>query len=98
MAACWTAVPWSSPITQHTPLSSRLAAGPGQALDPAAHQRPRLCQVVVAEPLLGIHAVDGIDRPVEVLLVPEGHRRVDPHAALEARVRGGPLGVAGSHP
>src|SRR5687768_6353479 len=85
--------------TQHSALSTRhsLAAGAGEALDPALHEGLGLGDVVVAEPLLGVDAVHGVDGAVEVLLVAVGHGGVDAHAALEAGVGGGPFLVARRH-
>src|SRR5581483_5922475 len=54
--------------------------------------------VVVAEPLLEVDAVHGVDGAREVGFVAEGHGGVDAHAALEAGVRGGPVLLAGGHP
>src|SRR6266550_4568746 len=72
-----------------------LAAVPGERLDPAVHDGLGARDLGVVEPLLRIDAIDRIDRPHEVVLVPVGHRRVDGHAALEARVHACPLLVAG---
>src|SRR5256886_4830130 len=72
-----------------------LAAVPGERFDPAMHDGLRAGDLGIVEPLLRIHAVDRVDRPHEVVLVAVRHRRVDGHAALEARVHAGPLLVAG---
>src|SRR5438309_1170764 len=83
------------PRSEGSCVAFRLAAVPGERLDPAVHDGLRARDLGLVEPLLRIDAVDGIDRPHEVVLVAVRHRRVDRHAALEAGVHAGPLLVAG---
>src|SRR6267378_5846536 len=71
-----------------------LAAVPRERLDPAVHDGLRARDLGIVKPLLRVDAVDRIHRPHEVVLVAVRHRRVDGHAALEARVHPGPLLVA----
>ena len=66
-------------------------------LHPADHARLGVVDVLLGEEVLRLHLVDRIDRPQEVALVAERHRGIDAHAALEARVRRGPLLVARGH-
>src|SRR2546430_529158 len=75
-------------------VASVLAAVPRERLDPAVHDRLRARDLGIVEPLLRVHAIDRVDRPHEVVLVPVRHGRVDRHPALEARVHAGPLLVA----
>src|SRR5712671_3009127 len=68
-----------------------------QRMHPALHAGFRVLDVLLGEEILRLDAIDRIDRPQEVLLVAERHRRIDTHAALELGVRGRPLLVARSH-
>src|SRR5437773_1204643 len=70
---------------------------PRQRLHPAVHARARVLDVLPAEEILRPHAVDRIDWPQKVALVAEWHSGIDAHAALEVRIRGGPLLVARGH-
>ena len=70
---------------------------PRQRMHPALHARLGVLDVLLGEELLRLHLVDRIDRPQEVALVAERHRGIDAHAALELRVRRGPLLVARGH-
>src|SRR6267143_4075381 len=86
------------PRSEGSRVASVLAAVPGEGLDPAVHDRLRARNLGVVEPLLRVDAIDRVDGPHEIVLVPVGHRRVDGHAALEARVHAGPLLVTGGEP
>src|SRR5581483_10041679 len=77
-----------------------LAAALRQHLGPRLrlHERLALDDLVRVEPARRIDPVDRVDGTHEVVLVAEGHRGVDRHAALEARVHRGPLRAAGGEP
>src|SRR5262249_59879469 len=76
---------------------SRLPPCPRQRVHPTLHARAGVLDVRLREEILGLDLVDGVDRPQEVALIAERHGGIDPHAALELRVRGGPLLLAGGH-
>src|SRR6266511_3575094 len=81
-------------LTQPTEASSSAA---GERVDPADHARLGVLDILLGEEVLGLDLVDRIDRPQEVALVTERYRGIDAHAALELRVRRGPLLVARGH-
>src|SRR2546421_4338466 len=83
------------PRSEGSCVAPVLAAVPGERLDPAVHDGLRTRDLGLVEPLLRIDAIDGIDGPHEVVLVPVWHGRIDRHAAFETSVHAGPLLVAG---
>src|SRR3974390_3028221 len=78
-------------------LRPLLAAAAGERGHPSVHPRFGVRDILRAEEVLRLHAIDRVDRPQEVAFVAERHRRIDAHAAFELRVRCGPLLVAGCH-
>src|SRR6267143_3121870 len=86
------------PRSEGSCVALALAAVPGERLAPAVHDRLRARDLGIVDPLLRVDAIDRIDRPHEVVLVPVRHRRVDGHPALETRVHAGPLLVASGEP
>src|SRR5215211_823736 len=53
-----------------------------QRMHPALHARLGVLDVLLGEKVFGPHLIDRIDRPQEVALVAERHRRIDAHAAF----------------
>src|SRR6266851_9005624 len=54
----------------------------GERVDPADHARLGVLDVLLGEEVLRLDLVHRINRPQEVALVTERHRRIDAHAAL----------------
>src|SRR6266511_6486537 len=85
----------SAQPTKATPHPS--APGAGERVDPSHHARACVLYILLAEEVLWLDPIHRIDGTEEVAFVAERHRRIDAHAALELRIRGGPLLLARGH-